>query len=151
MNFFPSWNDLNVGDSVTFYRTFTVEDVENFIRLTGDFNPFHKDNHAAMRCGFRERVVPGLLTSSMIAHAGGTLIAEPYAGVKVYFHYLAPVYVGESICARVAVTGKNHLKNQLSLKITCTNQQGEVVLEGEVSGKIFPACAGGNNLEYAGG
>lgn len=145
MNFFPSWNDINIGDSVTFYRTFTEEDVENFIKLTGDFNPFHTDEYVAKQCGFKGRVVPGLLTSSMIAHAGGTLIPEPYAGAKVFFRYLAPVYVGESICACVTVTSKDSLRKKLSLKITCTNQQGNVVLEGEVSGKIFPVLSARNN------
>jgi 3-hydroxybutyryl-CoA dehydratase len=54
------------------------------------------------------------------------------------FRFLAPVYIGETICARVTVAEKDPQKNKLTLQMTCTNQQGQVVLEGEVSGKIFP-------------
>lgn len=138
MRFFLSWADLKVGDTVTFYRTFTDGDVANFTGVTGDFNPIHVDPQAAALCGFRERVVPGLLTGSMITHAGGTLLPEPYPATRMSFRFLAPVYIGETICARVTVAEKNPEKNKLTLRMTCTNQQGQVVLEGEVSGKIFP-------------
>jgi len=38
MRHFPSWADMQVGDSVTFYRTFTEGDVSTFLGVTGDFN-----------------------------------------------------------------------------------------------------------------
>ncbi len=138
MRFFPSWTEMEVGDTVTFYRTFTEGDVANFLGVTGDFNPIHLDPQAARLCGFTGRVVPGLLTGSMITHAGGTLLPEPYPATKMSFRFLAPVYIGETICARVTVTEKDPQKNKLTLQMTCTNQKGQVVLEGEVSGKIFP-------------
>lgn len=138
MRFFPSWNDMKIGDSVTFSRTFTEGDVSNFTGVTGDFNPIHLDPQAAVKCGFRERVVPGLLTAGMLTHAGGTLLPEPYPAAKMSFRFLAPVYIGQTICAKVTVVKKDAAKNRLTLQITCTNQEGEVVLEGEVSGKIIP-------------
>lgn len=138
MRHFSSWRNMKVGDSVTFYRTFTEGDVSIFTGLTGDFNPIHMDPAAAMACGFKGRVVPGLLTGSMLTHAGGTLLPEPYPAGKMSFRFLEPVYVGETICGRVTVKEKDEGKNRLTLHITCTNQTGKVVLEGEVSGKIFP-------------
>jgi len=138
MRHFPSWNNMKVGDSVTFSRTFTEGDVSNFTGVTGDFNPIHMDPKAAQKCGFKERVVPGLLTASMLTHAGGTLLPEPYPAGKMSFRFLAPVYIGETISAMVTVKEKDPDKNRLSLHITCTNPEGEVVLEGEVSGKIVP-------------
>lgn len=138
MRFFPSWKDMKAGDSVTFYRAFSEGDVANFTGITGDFNPIHMDNRTAEKCGFKGRVVPGLLTASMLTHAGGTLLPEPYPAARMSFRFMAPVYVGETICARVTVVEKNPDRNKLTLHITCTNQEGKVVLEGEVSGKIVP-------------
>ncbi|SFR13163.1 MaoC family dehydratase [Desulfoscipio geothermicus] len=138
MRSFSSWKDMQVGDTITFYRTFTEGDVSNFIGVTGDFNPIHLDPRAATLCGFKDRVIPGLLTGSMITHAGGTLLPEPYPATKMSFKFLAPVYIGETICARVTVKEKDPQKNKLTLQIICTNQQNKVVLEGEVSGKIIP-------------
>ncbi|KJS67010.1 MAG: hypothetical protein JL50_10710 [Peptococcaceae bacterium BICA1-7] len=138
MRFFKSWKDMRVGDSVTFYRTFTEGDVSTFTGVTGDFNPIHMDHGTARACGFEDRVVPGLLTGSMLTHAGGSLLPEPYPASQMNFRFLAPVYIGETICAHVAVTEKNSAKNRLTLQITCVNSAGKTVLEGEVSGKIIP-------------
>ncbi|MBE3585878.1 MAG: hypothetical protein IMW94_06925 [Thermoanaerobacter sp.] len=82
MRFFRSWSELEVGDTVTFYRNFTDGDVASFLGVTGDFNPIHLDPRAAVHCGFQGRVVPGLLTGSMLTHAGGTLLPEPYPAKK---------------------------------------------------------------------
>lgn len=138
MRFFTSWEEMKVGDTITFSRTFTDGDVANFIGVTGDFNPIHLDPRAANLCGFKGRVVPGLLTGSMLTHAGGTLLPEPYPASKMSFRFPAPVYIGETVCARVTVTEKDPEKNRLTLRMICTNPKGEVVLEGEVSGKIMP-------------
>lgn len=138
MRFFPPWNEMKVGDSVTFYRSFSDGDVANFTGITGDFNPIHMDSQTAVKCGFKGRVVPGLLTAGMLTHAGGTLLPEPYPAARMSFRFLAPVYTGETICARVTVVEKNPQKNKLTLHITCTNPEGKAVLEGEVSGKIVP-------------
>lgn len=138
MRFFPSWIDMKVGNSITFSRTFTEGDVAIFTGVTGDFNPIHMDPKIAQKCGFTERVVPGLLTASMITHAGGTLLPEPYPAGKMSFKFLAPVYVGETINAKVTVKEKDPNKNRLTLHVTCTNPDGKTVLEGEVSGKIVP-------------
>lgn len=129
---------MKVGESITFSRTFTEGDVAIFTGVTGDFNPIYMDPITAQKCGFKDRVVPGLLTASMITHAGGTLLPEPYPAGKMSFRFLAPVYIGETICAKVTVKEKDPTKNKLSLHITCTNQEGTIVLEGEVSGKIVP-------------
>ncbi len=142
MRFFSSWKDMAVGDSVIFYRTFSEGDVANFTGITGDFNPIHMDPGIAQKCGFKGRVVPGLLTGSMITHAGGTLLPEPYPASGMTFRFLAPVYVGDTICARVTVTEKDPDRNKLTLHMTCTNQEGRVVLEGEVTGRIMPVLEG---------
>lgn len=138
MRHFQSWDKMQVGDTVTFYRTFTEGDVANFIGVTGDFNPIHLDRQTASLCGFKDRVVPGLLTGSMLTHAGGTLLPEPYPAAIMSFRFLAPVYIGETICARVTVKEKDPQKNRLTLQITCSNPNNEIVLEGEVAGKIMP-------------
>lgn len=138
MRHFSSWADMQVGDHVTFYRTFHEGDVSIFTGVTGDFNPIHMDQGAAALCGFKTLVVPGLLTASMLTHAGGTLLPEPYPAARMSFRFPAPVYIGDTICARIEVAQKDMNKNRLTLRMICTNHQGQVVVEGEVSGRIIP-------------
>ncbi len=135
MRFFNSWDEMQEGDIIEFSRTFNDGDVANFTGTTGDFNKFHIDEIAAQKCGFKKRIVPGLLTGGMLTHAGGTLLPEPYVASKMSFRFLAPVYIGETITARVKVTLKQGEK--LGLEMICTNQNGEQVLEGNVFGKII--------------
>jgi len=146
MRCFKSWEDMKVGDSVTFYRTFTEGDVSNFTGITGDFNPIHMDPKIASLCGFKDRVVPGLLTAGMLTHAGGTLLPEPYPATQMTFKFLAPVYIGETICAQVIVTEKDPQRNRLSLQMICTNEQNKIVVEGEVTGKLMPVLSLRENM-----
>ena len=109
-----------------------------FINLTIDYNPFHIDIESATLCGFKRQVVPGLLTGSMIAQAGGTLLPDPYPASKVHFRFVAPVYTGETIYARATISKKNLANKNITIEITCSNENGDIVLEGEVSGKVIP-------------
>ena len=143
MRFFSSWQKMKVGDAVTFCRVFSEGDITSFTGITGDFNPIHMDPGTAKKCGFKGRVVPGLLTAGLLTHAGGTLLPDPYPAAGMSFRFLAPVYVGETIKATVTVAEKDPVKNKLTLQMTCTNPEGRVVLEGEVSGKIIPIFSAG--------
>jgi 3-hydroxybutyryl-CoA dehydratase len=52
------------------------------------------------------------------------------------FHFLAPVFIGETITAEGAVIELDEKKGWVRLQCTCRNQKGETVLEGLVDG--FP-------------
>ncbi len=45
--------------------------------------------------------------------------------------FVAPVHFGDTITATVEVVEKNVEKNRVKLKTTCTNQDGQVVVDGE--------------------
>jgi len=51
--------------------------------------------------------------------------------LKQELRFLAPVYVGDTITARVVVTAITLDKNKATLKTTCSNQDGTVVIDGE--------------------
>jgi 3-hydroxybutyryl-CoA dehydratase len=44
---------------------------------------------------------------------------------------MAPVRIGDTITARAEVTARVEEKNRITLKTTCTNQEGTIVLDGE--------------------
>jgi 3-hydroxybutyryl-CoA dehydratase len=45
--------------------------------------------------------------------------------------FLGPVRIGDTITARVEVISLNDEKERVTLKTTCTNQDGKVILDGE--------------------
>ncbi len=123
-------DELSIGDWASNARTISEADVYGFGGIIGDLNPLHTDEVAAARSVFGKRVAHGMLTASLLsgvlAHqlpGNGTIFLE--MNVK----FLAPVFFGDTVTARVEVT--EIVKRRVTLACTCTNQHGEAVLEGE--------------------
>ncbi len=120
-----------IGEKVGFTRTITEADVALFIGTTWDVNPLHTDEVYCSQTPFKHRIVPGLLTASLLTHLGGLWA---FLATEMDFHFLAPVYVGDSITATAQVRERDARTGAVVLQCTCTNQEGVEVLCGEVRG-----------------
>src|SRR5512139_1220518 len=118
-----------VGSKVAFTRTITEADVALFIGTTWDVNPLHTNEVYCNATPFKHRIVPGLLTASLLTHLGG-LWAFLATGME--FHFLSPVYVGDSITAQAEVVEIDPQSDAVLLSCTCTNQDGALVLTASV-------------------
>ena len=56
---------LKVGDVLREARVFTSEDVKGYAEVSHDWNPLHFDQELARKAGFENRLVHGMLVSSM--------------------------------------------------------------------------------------
>jgi 3-hydroxybutyryl-CoA dehydratase len=121
------------GDKVAFTRTLTEADVALFIGTTWDVNPLHTDELYCAATQFKHRIVPGLFTASLLTHLGGLWA---FLATEMDFHFLAPVYVGDSITSQAEVAEIDTQTGAVLLRCTCTNQQGKQVLRADVRG--FP-------------
>lgn len=109
-----------------------------FRDLSGDYNPLHFDEEWAKTTIFNGRIAHGLLTASFISTAIGMKLPGPgtiYLGQSMNF--MGPVRIGDTITARVEVASLNDEKHRVTLKTLCTNQDQEVVIEGEAIIKIM--------------
>ncbi len=80
------------GETRTYERTFTVDDVQQFAALTGDDQPRHTEPDADGRV-----MVQGLLTATLPTKLGSD--SEVLAStMEIDFH--RPVYTGEPITCR---------------------------------------------------
>jgi 3-hydroxybutyryl-CoA dehydratase len=122
-----------LGDKVAFTRTLTEADVALFIGTTWDVNPLHSDDIYCSATPFKRRIVPGLLTASLLTHLGGLWA---FLATEMDFHFLAPVYIGDSITAEAEVVDIDEQSEAVQLRCKCTNQEGTEVLRGDVHG--FP-------------
>jgi 3-hydroxybutyryl-CoA dehydratase len=120
-----------IGDKVAFTRTITEADVALFIGTTWDVNPLHTDELYSQATPFKHRIVPGLLTASLLTHLGGLWA---FLATEMDFHFLAPVYVNDSITAQAEVVEYDSSTGKVLLRCSCTNQHGEQVLSAEVHG-----------------
>ena len=129
-----AFDTLSVGQTFSFRRTFTDGDVALFCGMTGDYNPYHLDDLFARESWFGRRIIPGLLTASMMTHIGGML---GWVASEMSFAYLAPVYVGDTVTCMLAVTAKDEARRRIDGAISFVNQDGREVLRATVSG--FPS------------
>jgi 3-hydroxybutyryl-CoA dehydratase len=124
--------NLNIGDSATRTKTITDEDVRNFAAATGDMNPVHLDDTYAAGTRFGKRVAHGMLTVGIIsAILGNDLPGFGTIYLGQDFKFKAPVFIGDTVTARIEVVKYREDKCIATFHTTCTNQDGILILEGE--------------------
>jgi 3-hydroxybutyryl-CoA dehydratase len=123
-----------LGEKVAFTRTLTEADVALFIGVTWDVNPYHINDAYVSATRFKRRIVPGLLTASLLTHLGGLWA---FLATKMQFEFLAPVYIGDTITAEIEIVEVEEGRSWVHLHCCCTNSEGDEVLRAEITG--YPA------------
>ena len=68
---------VSVGDTATFEKTVSEQDIVDFARVTGDEQPLHLDDAYAATTRFKRRIAHGMLSAGFISAALGIkLFAE---------------------------------------------------------------------------
>lgn len=123
--------ELSVGQSAEFTKTISESDVYLFAGITGDHNPMHVNDVYAKKSRYKERIVHGMLSSSLISTVIGTKLpgnGSIYVEQKLVFK--APVLFGDTITAVVEVQDIYIEKNRVKLRTYCKNQNDTIVLDG---------------------
>ncbi len=121
-----------LGETASLTRTITENGVQQFAKLVGDNNPVHVDDVFASKTRFGRRIAHGMWGVSLISAVLGTRLPGPgtiYLSQTIQF--LAPVYPGDTVTARVVVLKVRENKPIVTLETLCQNQNGEVVVKGE--------------------
>ncbi|HEX8294498.1 MAG TPA: MaoC family dehydratase [Pyrinomonadaceae bacterium] len=123
---------LKVGDAAEVSKTIADEDVRVFAELTGDRNPVHLDEAYAATTRFGRRIAHGMLGASLIsAVLANELPGRGTVYLSQTLRFTAPVFLGDTVTARVTVKGVRGDKPVVTLETVCTNQRGERVVVGE--------------------
>ena len=125
---------LNTGDTAEMTKTIEQADVDAFADLTGDHNPVHVDEEFAKTTRFGRRIAHGMLTASLIsAVLANKLPGEGSIYLGQTLQFVAPVFPGDTITARVTVKEIREGKGIIKLDTVCTNQRDEIVIRGEAT------------------
>lgn len=123
---------LQAGDTAS--RTLAISDdtIRTFAEVTGDNNPVHLDDDYAAGTRFGRRIAHGMIAAGLIS---ATLANDLPGPGTVYLSQMLkfklPVYPGDTVTATVEVLKVREDKPIVTLSTFCTNQNDEVVLEGE--------------------
>ena len=123
---------LKAGDRASRSLTISDETIRAFSEVTCDNNPVHLDDDYAAGTRFGRRIAHGMIAAGLIS---ATLANDLPGPGTVYLNqtlkFKLPVYPGDTVTATVEVLTVRPDKPIVTLATVCTNQDDEVVLEGE--------------------
>ncbi|TGN41556.1 MaoC/PaaZ C-terminal domain-containing protein [Marinobacter confluentis] len=126
-----TYDELQEGDSATYVRTLTEDELVLFAAVSGDVNPVHLDSEFAAESIFRERIAHGMWSGSLISAALATVMPGPgtiYLEQSLAFK--RPVKLDDTLTVNLKVTSKDR-KNRVTLACDVRNQNGEQVVSGD--------------------
>lgn len=140
--------EFTPGQRAAWTKTVTEADVYAFAGITGDFNPLHVDEVFASRSRFRGRIAHGMLTAGLISAVLGMRLPGP-GGIFLNqtLTFLRPVRLGDTVTAEAEVLTWRQDRRILTVRTTCRNQHGEVVVEGEAALLVDPLPGEGGRQE----
>jgi len=124
------------GDSVSFSKEITDDDVRKFAEATSDTNALHLNDAFAEKTRFGHRIVHGTLVSGLISAA-----LACFPGLTIYvsqnLEFRRPVDIGDSLTARCKVADDLD-GDRYRLTTRIENDADEVVLDGTATVLIDP-------------
>ena len=121
---------MQVGDTLSWERTFTEEDVRLFARFSGDEGEHHLEPDEQGRL-----MVHGLLTATLPTKIGGDM---NFIARELTFEFHRPVFSGDTVRCDVTLTKIESAEgyDSVSSNWTCRNQHGKEVMSGEAHGVV---------------
>jgi len=126
-----TFDEISIGDSASLTRTLTWDDIHLFAAMSGDINPAHVDQEFARSDFFHKIIAHGMWGGALISTLLGTVLPGPgtiYLGQTLRFRQ--PVALGDTIAVSVTATAKDAERHRITFDCQCTNQHGEVVING---------------------
>ena len=123
---------MKIGDSAEFSKTISESDVYMFAGITGDFNPINVNSEYAKNSIFSNRIVHGMLTSSLISTILGTKMpGEGTIFLEQNVKFKKPVYIGDTVRAEIVLSEViNYEKGIIKFEDKIFNHDKQVVIEG---------------------
>ena len=131
---------IDIGFKTTHMKTITEADIVLFAGILGDFNPVYMCEEYAKKTLFGSRVAHGVIALGLLSATGAKLPGSVIL-LSQLAKFLKPVRIGDTITAIAEVTETRKDKGIVTLKNTCVNQNGEIVVEGETTVRIYEAPA----------
>lgn len=124
-------DDIEEGDTLSYTRTFTNEEVQQFAELSRDEGYHHMVADEDGRV-----VLHGLLTATLPTKQGGDL---DYVAREMHFEFPRPAYTGVAITCTTTVERieERDGRTELAASFVCETEDGNVVLRGETEGVVM--------------
>ncbi len=130
-----------IGDTAHFTKIITMQDVQDFARISGDTQPIHIDNAYSSKTRFKTQIAHGVISIGLISAVLGVKMARPdhtliLLGSNIQF--IGPVHLNDTITAECKVLSIRNDKPIVTLSCKCINQHNDEVATGEATIFVDP-------------
>lgn len=131
------YNEIEIGNTFTFQRSISQEDVLTFSALTGDTSPLHVDEEFGRSSKFGKNIVHGMLVGSLFS----TLVGMHCPGEKSLYmsqtlQFKLPLFVGDTVTVKGTVTQKHDAIRLITMK-TEIFRGNDVIVTGEAKVRMM--------------
>mgnify|MGYP005623568729 FL=1 len=126
------FNDIEIGQTETFELVITESMLDDFARLSGDYNPLHMNENYANSTIFKRRVCHGMLVASFFSRLVGMYIPGKNA---LYFSqtlkFIHPCFIDDALKIEGKVLDKSESTKLITLKTSVFNDMGKCIIDGQ--------------------
>jgi len=126
-----SFNDLFVGQKANFLKKINEALVNDFAKISGDFNPLHVNKEYASSTNFGKRVCHGMpLTSFFSQLVGMHLPGKNSLYFSQTLNFRNPCFIDDTITIEGEIIEKKSNMRLITINTTIHNQTGTCLIDG---------------------
>jgi acyl dehydratase len=124
--------DLNIGQKAKFTEVISDVMVEEFAKLSGDYNPQHMDETYAKKTRFKKRICHGMLLASLFSRLVGMYLPGKHS---LYFsqslNFLYPAFIDDKVIVEGEIVKISRSTGIITLKTRITKDNDVELVTGE--------------------
>ena len=126
-----TFEQIEIGLCKEFHVDITQSMVDDFAKISGDFNPIHMNEEFAKSTKFGGKIVHGMLLASFLSRMVGMYLPGKYAlYASQTLEFDKPCFIGDKITISSTVKDKSESTKIIKIESTITNNKNEVLLSG---------------------
>ena len=126
-----SLDEIKVGLKKKFQVTITESMLNDFAKLSGDYNPLHMSEEYASSTSFKKRICSGMFLASFFSRLVGMYLPGKHAlHISQSSDFISPCFIDEKITVEGEVIDKSLATKIIKLKTTITNESDKTIIAG---------------------
>ena len=124
--------NLSIGQKVEFTEVISESMIEEFAKLSGDYNSHHMDESYARKTRFKKRICHGMLLASLFSRLIGMHLPGKHS---LYFsqslNFLYPAFIDDKVTVEGEVVEISRSTGIITLKTRITKENNIELVTGE--------------------
>lgn len=126
-----TFEELFIGQKITFTQKINESLIEDFAKISGDFNPLHMNDKYAEKTNFGKRVCHGMLLASFFSKLVGMhLPGENSLYFSQLLNFRNPGFIGDLVTVSGEIIEKKNSIKLVTMKTTIHNQFEKCLIDG---------------------